>query len=63
MRKLEISPNLTVDDLHKIREYNYQMTKNMTEKERKKYYEDMYEKAEREFEEVRKRGIKKVNFS
>ena len=63
MKKLEISPNLTVDDLHKIREYNYEMTKNMTKKERDKYYNDLYEKAKKEFEAVRKKGIKKVNFT
>jgi hypothetical protein len=36
MRKLIISPNFTINDIHKIREYHYEMTKNMTFKELKK---------------------------
>ena len=30
MDKLNISPNFTIDDIHKIREYNYERRKNMT---------------------------------
>lgn len=30
---LEISPNFTVEDIHKIREHNYEVTKHMTPKE------------------------------
>jgi uncharacterized protein (UPF0305 family) len=32
--KPEISPNFTIDDIHKIREYNYQRRKHMTNQER-----------------------------
>ena len=35
--ELNISPNLTVEDIHKIREYNHEMTKNMTLDERNEY--------------------------
>lgn len=30
METLVISPDFTIDDIHKIREYNYEITKNMT---------------------------------
>ncbi|MBO7123377.1 MAG: hypothetical protein J6V90_08875 [Treponema sp.] len=38
MNELKISDNFTVDDIHKVREYNYEQTKNMSEKERGEYY-------------------------
>ena len=38
MNELIISDNFTVDDIHKVREYNYEQTKNMSEKEREEYY-------------------------
>lgn len=34
MRPLEISPNFTIEDIHKIREHNYYVTKNMTKQEK-----------------------------
>lgn len=38
MLELNISPDFTIGDIHKIREYNYEMTKNMTKEERDQYY-------------------------
>ena len=38
MEKPIISPNFTIEDIHKIREYNYEMTKSMTREERRAYY-------------------------
>ena len=35
MKTLEISPNFTIEDIHKIREKNYEITKDMTEQERR----------------------------
>jgi len=37
--KPNISENFTVEDIHKIREYNHETTKDMTFDERKSYYE------------------------
>ena len=37
---LEITKNFTVDDIHKVREYNYELTKNMSESERAAYYQN-----------------------
>lgn len=33
-----ISPDFTIEDIHKIREYNYEVTKNMTDEEKIAYY-------------------------
>ena len=33
MEILKINSNFTVDDIHKVREKNYEITKNMTEQE------------------------------
>ena len=32
------SPNFTIEDIHKLREYNYYQTKDMTPQERINYY-------------------------
>lgn len=39
MNELKISDNFTVDDIHRVREYHYELTKNMSEGERSAYYE------------------------
>ena len=38
MDKLIISPDFTIEDIHKIREYKYHITKDMTPQERRDYY-------------------------
>jgi precorrin-2 methylase len=40
MKPLDISPDFTIEDIHKIREYNYEMTKNMTRQEKMDYYKE-----------------------
>ena len=40
IEKPTISPNLTIDDIHKIREYNFEMTKNYTTNELIEYYKN-----------------------
>lgn len=35
MDKPIVSPNFTIEDIHKIREYSYEMTKDMADQERK----------------------------
>ena len=40
IEKPTISPNLTIDDIHKIREYNYEITKNYTIEELIEYYKN-----------------------
>lgn len=38
MEILVISPNFTIEDIHKVRENNYNITKDMTPQERRDYY-------------------------
>ena len=38
MDKQILSPDFTIDDIHKLREYNYYQTKDMTPQERMNYY-------------------------
>lgn len=45
-----ISPNFTIEDIHKLREYNYYMTKDMTPKERQDYYNERGMAFQREIE-------------
>lgn len=33
-----LSPDFTIEDIHKLREYNYHQTKDMTPQERMDYY-------------------------
>ena len=35
-----LSPEFTIDDIHKIREYNYWMTKDLPDGDRLRYYND-----------------------
>ena len=38
MKTLVISPKFTIEDIHKVRENNYNITKDMTPQERRDYY-------------------------
>ena len=53
MKPLEISPDFTIKDIHKIREYNYEMTKNMTKQEKTDYYNEGTREVQRILEEVK----------
>lgn len=35
---LTISPKFTIEDIHKVRENNYNLTKNMSAQEKRDYY-------------------------
>ena len=54
MSRVVISPNFTIDDIHKIREKNYEHTKNMSMEEKVAYYNGLGKKAE---EEIKKRRM------
>ncbi|MCL1820185.1 MAG: hypothetical protein FWG36_05975 [Oscillospiraceae bacterium] len=51
-----ISLNFTVDDIHKVREYNYEITKNMSQGELRNYYKKSADEGERLINEIRKRS-------
>ena len=36
----KLSPNFTVEDIHKIREYNYWVSKDLPDDEKLRYYND-----------------------
>lgn len=57
MKKPEISPNFTIDDIHKIREYNSALTKDMTPAERTAYYSNKADAVLKKFGIVPKRVI------
>ncbi len=40
MEKPILSPNFTIEDIHKLREYNYYRTKDMSPEERRDYYNE-----------------------
>ena len=52
---LEISPNFTIEDIHKIRERNYEVTKHMTTEEKLLYYNTPRTDAEKQIEWLRAR--------
>ncbi len=53
MKPLEISPNFTIEDIHKIREYNYEMTKHMTVEEKRDYYNAGTREVQRILQEMK----------
>ena len=53
---LEISPNFTVEDIHKSRERNYEVTKHMTAEEKLLYYNTPRTDAEEQIERLRARN-------
>ncbi len=38
MKPLQISPDFTIEDIHKVREHNYDATKDMALQEKSDYY-------------------------
>lgn len=53
MEKPVLSPNFTIEDIHKLREYNYEMTKDMTDKERMDYYNSRGWEVQRKLERMK----------
>ena len=50
---LKISQDFTLEDIRKIRDYNYEMTKNMTSTERIDYYNQSAEAGFKRIEELK----------
>lgn len=55
MKPLEISSNFTIEDIHKIREHNYDITKNMTRQEKMDYYNKGGEEVQRVIREMKRK--------
>lgn len=52
--KPAISPDFTIEDIHKIRVYHYEITKNMSAGERHAYYRKRADEAQFRVEQMRK---------
>ena len=57
---LEISPDFTIEDIHKIRERNYEVTQNMTVEEKLLYYNTLRSDAEEQIEKLRAKRLLKI---
>ena len=55
MKLHTISSDFTIEDIHKVRENNYNITKNMTSQERRDYYNQRGMEVHREIQERRMR--------
>lgn len=53
MKKPILSPDFTIEDIHKLREYNHEMTKHMSDEERMDYYNKAGRAFQREIDEAR----------
>jgi hypothetical protein len=51
METLVISPDFTIDDIHKVRENNYNITKDMSPQERRDYYNKRGMEVHRQIQE------------
>ena len=51
METFVISPSFTIEDIHKVRENNYNITKNMTPQERRDYYNKRGMEVHRQIQE------------
>ena len=50
MEKPILSPNFTIEDIHKLREYNYYLTKDMPPDKRRNFYNERGQAFQREVE-------------
>jgi len=55
MREPIISRYFTVEDIHKVREYNYEITKSMTTEELRNFYKKRADEGEQRINEFRKK--------
>lgn len=59
MKKTILSPDFAIEDIHKLREYNYYLTKDMTSQERRNFYNERGRAFQKEIEAGRLRKKKK----
>ena len=57
IKKPDLSPNFTIEDIHKQREYNYEITKDMTDKERMDYYNNRGREVQRKLERMKAANV------
>ena len=54
MDEINLSPKFTIDDIHKVREHNYEITKHMTIEELCNFYKKSADEGERRINAIRK---------
>ena len=57
MKKPVLSPNFTIEDIHKLREYNYEITKDKTDKERMDYNNNRGREVQRKLERMKAANV------
>lgn len=60
MEKPVLSPNFTIEDIHKLREYNYHQTKNLNLQDRMDYYNNRGLEIHRIIQERKSRKNKEI---
>lgn len=60
MDKPDLKDSFSVEDIHKLREYNYEITKNMTGEERINYINKKAKKVKNRIDEIKKKKNKMV---
>ena len=55
--KPKLSKDFTIDDIHKIREYHYELREYMGEEEYNKYSKEKAERGMKRVEELRKKRV------
>lgn len=53
MEKLALSPYFTIEDIHTLREYDYEMTQHMTDEERMDYYNKRGREVQKKLEKMK----------
>lgn len=61
IEKPKISPDFTIEDIHRIREYNYEITKDMTMEEKLAYYNTPRTDALERLKRMREEQSEKVS--
>ena len=61
MEKPALSPDFTIEDIHKLREYHYYLTKDMTMQERLDFYNSGAMRVQRKIDALRARDRARVN--
>lgn len=57
MEELILSPDFTIEDIHKLREYNYNKTKDMSPEERRNYYKEKSMACQRKIDAIRLQDV------
>jgi hypothetical protein len=57
MKELNLSPDFTIDDIHKIREHNMQLREKMTKQEYREYIANLAREGEKQIEFFRNQAI------